>query len=99
MHDGERKSGGDSRIDSVAAVAKDLEAGIRREMVHADDQAVACAYGLFSAPCEDVTCALLGGCDLRMKKEQRSGAGDQETREDFHSDSRQDNPAKYKGIA
>ncbi len=47
MHDGERKSGGNGRIDGIAALAQHLNPGVGSQVVHADHHSVARAHGLF----------------------------------------------------
>ena len=59
MHDGESKAGGYGGVDCVAAFAQDLHAGVRGQVMDADDHAVARAHGLLAAIGEHVRRALL----------------------------------------
>jgi len=49
MNDGERKAGGYSCVDGVAAGLEDLETGVGGEVMNADDHAVPGAGGLLAA--------------------------------------------------
>ena len=68
MHDGQRKPGGHGCVHGVAAFTKDVEARIRREVMHAHHHAVRCPNRLFAAIGQHVLFAFL-----------RRNAGGQET--------------------
>ncbi len=61
MDHGERKAGGDSGVDGVAAGSEGLKAGVGGEMVNADDYAVLSADWLLVQIGDHFLCGLLGG--------------------------------------
>ena len=78
MDDGEGKTCGHGGIHGVAALAKDLEARVGGEVVHAYHHAVAGANGLLPAPGQDVFLRSLGrngwagnGCGENGKEKSR----------------------------
>ena len=83
MHDCEREASRDGRIDGVAALAKDVEAGIGSEMVNAHHHAVGGARGLFAAVRQHVSCAFLRS-SAGAHKTGENGSHDGEIRPSAH---------------
>ena len=75
-HNGQRKSGGDSGVDGVATVFEDLDTGIGRQVMDADDHRVFGSNRLFAGGGDYVFAGVVGRGILRAKRGKGAEADD-----------------------